>query len=49
MENHINLSPASNLYLQHFYVALTNFEKWAHEERERKQRKIAQELKRKMK
>jgi len=36
MENHINLSRPSNHYLQHFYVALMNFEQLTLEERERR-------------
>ncbi|MFZ6001427.1 MAG: hypothetical protein ACOYW3_13030 [Bacteroidota bacterium] len=36
MENHINLSQPTNHYLQHFYVALTNFEQQVQEDRERR-------------
>ncbi|MBL0742606.1 hypothetical protein [Chryseolinea lacunae] len=36
MENRINLTPATNGYLQHFYVAQTNFRQLIEEERLKK-------------
>lgn len=36
MENRINLSPTTNAYLQHFYVAQSNLNSLINEERMRK-------------
>jgi len=33
MENHFNINTTASLYVQHFNVALTNFEKHVREER----------------
>jgi hypothetical protein len=43
MENHFNINSAGALYVQHFNVALTNFEK--HVTEEKKNRRLSRRRK----